>query len=303
MADWPGLEARNVLGYVHVRDTAGHMHPDTLRRAARAHAWEQPHAGVVRLGPESNDPRNGLAAAVLRVRSNDPKHVTALTGWTALWLYGLRERMPSTTYLTSNHARRAPAVKLVRMRRSRTLSDRDVTTLDGLPVVTPARLFCDIAGSVSESLLRGFLIDARQRGFVAFAEIREALDRAGNVRGARRLRTLMDELEAERSDSVFEDKMRRKLERAGFEPDPGQAGVPVSGRTLHIDIPFSADKVGIECHGLGYHGDRPALETDAKRQSELNMTEWVILIATWNDLGPGWPEFRERVRRALHRPG
>jgi hypothetical protein len=239
-----------------------------------------------------------LAAVVQRVRSDDPETLTALTGWSALWLYGLVDTLQSTVELTTNHARRAPELERVGVRRSRTLSAVDVTQVDGLPVVTVARLFCDVAGSVKQSALRGFLLDARQRRLVTSSEIRTALERAGNIKAARMLRMLLEELSHENADSVFEHRMRRRLMEDGFHPDPGQAEVPIEGgRILHVDIPFSNEKVGIECHGLGFHADRKALETDAKRQSELNLTDWIIVIATWRDLEEGWPELRERLRR------
>jgi hypothetical protein len=299
MADWQGLEKASLRGYVRARDADGLMQADTLRRAARVRGWEQPFRGVVRIGPSIDEPYGLLAAALQRVRSDAPGTVTACTQWTALWLHGLLARPPGLVYLTTNHARRSVALDRVKVRRSRTLRPEDVTEQQGLPVVTVPRLFCDLAGSVGQAALRGWLLDARQQALTTFAEVHEALDFAGRIRGRQLLRRLLVQLDGEGADSAFEDQARRRLEAEGFRPDADQAEVAVGERTLHIDIPFTAERVGIECHGFGYHAARKDLERDAARQSELNLTDWIILIMTWNDLGPGWPAFRDRLRRAL----
>lgn len=297
MTNWSELEELHVHGYVHVRKTRGLKISDsTLRRAAQRHGWDRPHQGVVALGGARDGPEGTLAAALERV--GQPAYVSL---WSAAWLYGLVRTPPSRVALLLPHGRRVARVEGVDFSRSRTLVPQDLTKERDLPVVSMARLLCQLARILTEAQLRAFVIDARQRQQVTLQDIADTADRMGNAAGLARLRRTIGDLDVRNADSVFELRMRRKLRSHGFRPDPGQAAVPAGDRVLHIDIPFSSRWVGIECLGLGSHSEREHLETDARRSNALANTAWRILMATWSDLDRTWPQFRVALERALNR--
>jgi hypothetical protein len=73
------------------------------------------------------------------------------------------------------------------------LRPEDVTTLDGIPITTPARTLLDLATCVDDDELEQALANAIRRGLTTYAEIREVKGRYPRHAGVARLGDLVEE--------------------------------------------------------------------------------------------------------------
>jgi hypothetical protein len=73
------------------------------------------------------------------------------------------------------------------------LRSEDVTTVDGIPVTTPARTLLDLATCLDDEELEQALAKALQRGLTTYAELREVMARYPRHEGLARLGALLEE--------------------------------------------------------------------------------------------------------------
>lgn len=227
--------------------------------------------------------------------------VAVVTGWSALFVWGLRQRDPATTTLLAERRTggRSEQERLD-VRLTVRLESSDLREVQGIHVTSVARtmLFMAGPGRVPVAALRPFWLDARQRRVATDEELLDCLGRHPRAARRREIATLVTSTAG--SDSEFEQLVRERLARDGLQPDPVQAEVPVpSGHRLHIDIPFGWALVGIECDSFGFHTTRRALELDTRRHNGFKLTEWLVLRLTWDRYQTDWPGFLAELRTAL----
>jgi hypothetical protein len=85
----------------------------------------------------------------------------------------------------------APALK-IRIHYDPDLRPEDVTTLDGIPITTPARTLLDLATCCDDDALKEALARALERGLTTREEIREVMARYPRHEGLARLGALLD---------------------------------------------------------------------------------------------------------------
>jgi hypothetical protein len=73
------------------------------------------------------------------------------------------------------------------------LRPEDVTTLDGIPITTPARTLLDLATCVDDDELEQALANAIRRRLTTYEEIREVMGRYPRHAGVARLGALVEE--------------------------------------------------------------------------------------------------------------
>ena len=252
-----------------------------LRRVAAGRRWYRPFRGVC--GPRLPfDLKREQQAGLLWVGGE-----VAITGWAALWILGVIDRVPPRTHLLVTHSRRNRYLRRMHVIRSRHIELSGIHRVDRLAVVSAAWAVTDLAARASKNLLRSALIDGRQRGHFALEEILDLLEQRGPIPGRRRLREVIAELAGERSDSTLEHLVRRRLAEDPRlpDPDPGQVALLASdGVRNEIDIGWLSRQVGLECLGFGAHSNRRQLHIDAVRQNALAPTGWIIFSVTWTHL-------------------
>jgi len=145
------------------------------------------HAGVYALGYRRRTPKAIAAAAALACGDG-----AVLSHDSAAALYGLRE-WPRIPEVTTAVRRRRPGI---RVHRSGTLMETDVTRQYGIPVTTAARAILDVAGRLSDAELIQIVSDARRAGRLGPTALHRLL--AASVRAAR----LIDPKQAP-SESIF----------------------------------------------------------------------------------------------------
>ena len=113
---------------------------------------------------------------------------------------------------------------------------------------------------------------------------------------------MLEEVGAQRPDSVLEDLVRQRLLNDGFrpQPDPQACAVEIrGGRVLHVDVPFAAYRVGLECDGYGSQRERSSLDIDALRHNDLADVGWRLLRVTWTIYTRRWDGLLGQLARLI----
>ena len=270
--------------------------PSTIADLVQRRVWLKVAPRVYAVGSSTDTPHRRACAAALSADG-------ALTGWSAAWLWRLVRSAPTTVELIVPAGRRGTTAAGTRVRRSGTLRSEDVTVVDGIAVVAVPRMLVDLAGSTDVGALRGLAIDARQRGLLDVVDLSCTTDRVGRVAGVGRLRRLVDELGAERVDSVLEHRVRRLLEAAGLRPHPEPWPVTVGGETIFLDIAFPDQRVAVEPDGWAFHSTRSQLARDHQRSNLLQHTDWKVLRIGWHDVDERPREVVAELRALLRSRG
>lgn len=259
--------------------------------------WEAPFPGV-RLAPwcDPSDPRVQAAAALRSVGGD-----VALARWTAAFVLGLSAPSPRIHLtLPRNRRRRSSrsllAAPLSRYRRG------DLVQVDGFPVTPAAWTLAELTSRVGQERLLGLAIEARFRGLLPDGALDHELELWPKLAGRARLRAVAEMLRSDHSQSGFEHRAVDRLVIAGIRRPDQQVPVVTPARRYHLDLGWRPEQVGIECVGLAYHRDRPALERDADRANDVaELGDWIVLQLTWMTFTRDWERFLDRVRRVLTR--
>lgn len=167
------------------------------------------------------------------------------------------------------------------------VGDVDLGSVQGLPLTSPARTWCDLAAS---GLRRPELIAAgdrllwRRDPLASDRDIRSALARYEGRRGSRLLRDALPMLTS-RSDSAPESELRTAIIDADLpRPEVNAEIVDARGRFLaQPDLVWRAAKVALEYEGDHHRTDRDQWHRDLERFSRLQENGWIVLRASAAD--------------------
>jgi len=250
----------------------------TFTRRVRREQWSERHRGVF-VVPGLQPGFLTDVSAALRAAGN----TAMVAADTALYLHGVVNDRPKQILLVVHHSRRAPALKGVRIVRSRTLNEQDWSSARGLATTTPSRSFLDTAAFHHPARLRELLIDARQRNVVTPAQVIERIALlSSRVPGRDRLLRAAVDVDGVGADSVLTDLVHQRLMAEGFLPDPHPAAIEVErGRRLHPDITFARQWVCIECDSLAHHGSQRAIDLDHRKDQSYSRAHWKCMRIGW----------------------
>lgn len=280
--------------------TVGQAHsagfaPATTRRLVRGGSLQRPmHRVVAPAGVRATTLVDHIQLLQLSI-----KRPAFASHWTALWLWGLWPTRPGALWLTvcGHWSPTRPGVRVVS---SRTVPEEDVVLHHGVLVTSVARTIVDVAGLVGLGRLRGIVLDALQRGLVTYAQLRAVAARRRGARGVANVMRICDDLDVEKPDSSLEHLIRRGLRDTDL---PAPAPEPMLIRThrgvRQIDVPWPVHLVGLDCDGLAYHASREAHDRDAVRRSEVNLTDWLVVFATWKRAELHFDRLVADLRRAF----
>lgn len=115
----------------------------TVQRHVLRYGWERTHRGTYALPGSTRSYERDVTAALLTAgRRSAASHSTAAT------LLGLQRAQSRPLHLVVPFDRRAPALRVVRTHRSRTLLTADVVRVGGLQTTSAARTLCDLSTAV-----------------------------------------------------------------------------------------------------------------------------------------------------------
>ena len=219
------------------------------------------HAGVYALGYRQRTPKAMAAAAALACGDG-----AVLSHDSAAALYGLRE-WPRIPEVTTAVRRRRPGI---RVHRSGTLMETDVTRQYGIPVTTAARAILDVAGRLSDAELIQIVSDARRAGRLGPTALHRLL--AASVRAAR----LIDPKQAP-SESIFMAMFLLFLKRYRLP-------IPLTECWFHgfrVDAIYPAHRLIIELDSWEFHSNPVQFERDRMRDGVAIKYRHDTLRITW----------------------
>ncbi len=213
------------------------------------------YKGVYRVGHRAPSVEARYLAAVLACGDG-----AVLIGVAAARLYELVRGLfpePHVTTRTERH------ISGIRVRRTRRLDERDVTTFRGIPITTVARTLVDIAGQLEPTELARACHEVGVRYGTTPRQVRDVLGRKPNAPGARRLWWV---IEGDKPVllSRLESRFRRLLSDNGLP-------LPVTNRkegSGYVDCRWETPPLTVELDSYRFHSSLHAWEQDRRRERE-----------------------------------
>ena len=189
---------------------------------------------------------------------------TALSGRSALWLLGV-DALDGPLDVTAPREHRVVARPGLRVHTA-DLPDDELCVVDGLLVVSAARALLDLARREprAEAVALG---DAVLRSGVATeACLRAALDRSVGLRGVRRARLAVEQLDG-RSESPMESRLRLCFRDGGLHVEVQVDLYDDRGHVARVDL--RVEGVLVEYDGRDAHLSPEAFVRERRRQGRL----------------------------------
>jgi very-short-patch-repair endonuclease/predicted transcriptional regulator of viral defense system len=231
------------------------------------------HRGVYAVGHKRLRIQGHWMAAVLACGKG-----AVLSHHSAAALWDLRRVGSGAIHVTvPGDAGRKPRAG-IRLHRSTTLTQRDVTTQEGIPVTTVERTIIDLARTTRPEKLEQLVDAADQRRIVDFATLRQANPAS--------LQAVLRAYDPAPTRSELERRFLNICKRHGIErPEVNQI---VEGYL--VDFVWRDRRLIVEVDGYEYHRAPGKFETDRERDAELGAKDWRVRRFTWRQLEerPAW---------------
>jgi very-short-patch-repair endonuclease len=215
------------------------------------------HQGVYAVGYLPTNPLDRARGALLAA---GPR--AALRRRSAASYWQLHRDWRNPLELVSPLRRRIPGLLISRCE---TLIKRDIRTIDGIRVTSPARTLLDIAPRTYSKALHRFHNDLRMRRLVDNEQLIDVATRNPRHPGSKLLLSLAG-------------ASRGEPKRSGFEIDwvsfATEHKLPAYEMNIHvagerIDVLFAPDRLIVELDGWGTHGTKQAFEDDREQDSGI----------------------------------
>jgi very-short-patch-repair endonuclease len=263
---------------------------ETISRWKRDGKLHPIYRGVYAVGHEALSWEGRLLAAML---ANEP---AVASHRTAAWIWGLLRTRPGTFHLTAPTRRHRKKLVVVHFAM---LEPDDRTTVDGIPVTSPARTVLDLAPDESRRDLERLLQRADDNDLLDRRGFEATLARAGGHPGRRKLAEALRNFKPERATlrSDLERRFRRLVLAAGL-PHP-QTNVAVEG--YELDAYWEAEGFAVELDVYATHGSPRSFEEDRKREDDLLLAGIELIRVTDRRLDREPRETIARVAAHLER--
>ncbi|MHB8511593.1 MAG: type IV toxin-antitoxin system AbiEi family antitoxin domain-containing protein [Actinomycetota bacterium] len=269
------------------------MTRNMIQHRLRAGRWEQVTRDVFRL---AGAPPSWFQSLMTACLAWGDLAVVSHRAAAALWeLAGFAARLVEIT-VPAALRRSAPGIV-----HRNALTAAETTRHRGIPVTRPARTLIDLASVTDRSLLEVALDDALRRRLVSLPQMRWMIERTEARRGARVMRSLLDERKGSAiSESPLETRFLRLILEAGLPRPVSQYEVMLSnGRRARIDFAYPEHLVAIETDGYRWHSSRDDWETGLARRNELTLLGWQVIHVTPKQLEETPDRVLDAIRQAL----
>jgi very-short-patch-repair endonuclease len=173
---------------------------------------------------------------------------------------------------------------LITVHRGDRLDRADRTTFGPIPITTPTRTLIDMAGRLEDHRLSTVLEDLIRRDLVSAERLRARLDalRSSGRPGGGRLEALLEARGDGRPlESALETLAWPIISESGVGLPARQHWVILPGGRYRLDFAWPELKIGLECEGHAFHGNRSAWGKDRARYAEFAAAGWRVLPLTW----------------------
>jgi hypothetical protein len=192
---------------------------------------------------------------------------------------------------------------------SNRIDPRDVTLIDGIPVMRPERVLIELASICkSPDFIEKVLHVMRRKRLVTYASTREVFDRLAK-RGRRGIGVTRIVLERwdpsdKPSESPPETGLVQILRAAGVGRVVPQLEIcDANGRFIaRPDAVLPDTKVAVEYDSDAEHTDEMSLARDNARRNRLMAAGWIVVTARKPDVRNGGGEVVAAIRAHLSRP-
>lgn len=166
------------------------------------------------------------------------------------------------------------------VRRTKSLHEREVVTLKGIPVTTVTRTLIDLASVVDEQKLAEALNEATRRSLLNHNELRVEVACARGRKGVSTLRRLLERWHPETvlTRSELEVRFLGFLEQYRF-PRPA-VNSRVEG--FEVDFYWEQFELIVELDGREFHDTDRGFEVDRERTAALELSGRRVLRLTWS---------------------
>ena len=186
----------------------------------------------------------------------------------------------------------------IRVHRMPNLRPCEVTTLERIPITTPARTLLDVAAAAPGRELERALAQALNRRVTNRAVLLELLSHQHVRRaGASRLRALLESGQPAFTRSEAEEQFLALIRKAQL-PAP-EVNVKVGG--LEVDFLWRAERFVTEIDGFTFHSSAGTFESDRRRDAVLAAAGMRVTRVTWRQMVNEPEALLVRLAQALAR--
>jgi very-short-patch-repair endonuclease len=269
-----------LISYSQARGEPVNLSEAAISRRQRDGLWERVLPRVYRIvGAQTSHAQSAMAATMWAGKGSLVSHATAAVLHD---FEGIRSREVEL-WVPSGRGLRATGIAVHRGAR---LDRADRSQVGPIPVTTPTRTLIDMSGRLEDDRLLAVMEDLIRRGSVKADRLAARLLalRSSGRPGAGRLMALLDQRGDGRPlESRLEAIAWMLICRSGVPRPRRQLWVSLPGGRYRLDFGWPELRVGLECEGFEYHGDRSSRwGKDRARFAEFGSARWSVLPLTWD---------------------
>jgi hypothetical protein len=256
------------------------------RRAVASARMQRAHSGVYYIGVGPMPPEARRLAAVLAV--GDGAHLgyrSAAAHW------GLRTSEPARPEVIAPRRGRRQ-IPGVHVHESRRLDADQFTTHRVIPISTVARTLADLAAVVSE---RETARAVERAEVLQLLDVKPLLAASEGRPGHAAVRRVLGDWAPAPTHEGLETELLDLIRSAGF-PEP-VVNVPLLG--FEVDLLWREAGLVVEADSMEFHGSRPGMERDRRRDALLAAHGFRVLRFTWRQVTRRPLEVERALRAAL----
>jgi hypothetical protein len=191
----------------------------------------------------------------------------------------------------------------IKVHRSTTLTDEDVTEADNIPCTTIARTLLDLGDVVTQRQLERSFDQAEISERLDLTAINDQLARNPTRPGAKAVRHVLETHYIGRTPTWSEnEEALLAITRELGIPDPDTNHFIVlddGGPPIRVDFVWREDRVIVEADSKKWHSSRQRLEQDRVRDQRLMAAGWKIIRTTWRQMTQRPHELRPLLLKLL----
>lgn len=257
---------------------------DRRRHRLLTGRWEMPYDRVYRIAGVPPSWRGDLLAACL---AGGPRAVGSHRS--AARVHRIPGPDATLPEITCPRWRRARHGGLI-VHETTTLGPADITVVDNIPVTTVERTIFDLAAVRSRTVVEMAIDSALRQELTTVDRLLTMLRRVGKRgrRGTRVVRGLLEELDADYVPTESErELMLLRVLRAHGLPEPDRQTV-IRSRSgdfiARVDLAYPHLRIAMEYDSYQHHVGKRAIVRDNRRRNAITTNEWILLVATAEDV-------------------
>jgi hypothetical protein len=248
--------------------------------------------GVYLLGHEAITSKGRLVAALLACGEN-----AVVSHLSAAWCWGFVKRRPKHVDITVP-GRSRKGQEGIELHLVRSLDERDVTQIKGVPITTPERTLLDIAEVLPRHQLRLAIDEADRKNRFHSEKVYELLERSPGRRGQKPLRFLLGNFETE---PLLRSEIELLFNELCEEYDLEKPITNTKVNGHEVDAYWPRHNLIVEVDSRKHHLNGRAFEEDRRRDADHLVAGSRVMRVTYRQL-KAKAVLANRLRKLIHLP-